>query len=345
MKRRGSREDEGASVAGLWQQALDHRFDGRITLEQSPGARGRVCASPLPPVEVLDIAGEAVQVCAAEHSMGPDDWVSIMAQLEGQGTLGHDGGRWELSPGGLVLLDVGMTCRLWMTTAFRQVALVVPRATLTGLGEPRLGTLEGRGHPVDRLLFEALAELGHTAGPGDRVGLATAALGLLRGSSAFGARGSTSPGPSVRVRRARLYIETHFCDPGLHPQQVAHAQQISRRALDRAFARVGTTIAATIHGRRLPAAADLLLTQPERSVLDVALSSGFASASALSHAFRKHFGEPPSVWRARDGRVGQRGDEAQMPSCSSPSRARPSPSCQRSTGVSARRPHSFHEPS
>jgi AraC family transcriptional regulator len=50
---------------------------------------------------------------------------------------------------------------------------------------------------------------------------------------------------------------------------------------------------------RLERAATALVTEPERSVLDVALASGFASHEVFARAFRRHFGATPGMHRTR----------------------------------------------
>jgi len=61
----------------------------------------------------------------------------------------------------------------------------------------------------------------------------------------------------------------------------------------------GETLGDYVRRRRLEQAASRLASQPQLSVLQVALAVGFGSGEAFSRAFKAHFGCSPSVWRAR----------------------------------------------
>jgi len=68
---------------------------------------------------------------------------------------------------------------------------------------------------------------------------------------------------------------------------------------------------------RLEKSANLLRNRPDLSVITIALQCGFGNAPAFSRAFKAHFGESPSQWRAgcpQDSNpgtaVGKRGQES-----------------------------------
>ena len=52
--------------------------------------------------------------------------------------------------------------------------------------------------------------------------------------------------------------------------------------------------------KRIDKAAELLMTQPEASILDVAISTGFSSQAHLTHSFKKHMKQTPARWKARN---------------------------------------------
>jgi AraC-like DNA-binding protein len=80
---------------------------------------------------------------------------------------------------------------------------------------------------------------------------------------------------------------------------VARAVGVSERTLRRRFHTVvGRSWRSYLLQARLLRAMTLL-TEPGRSVLDVAVAVGFDNASAFARAFTHHCGEPPSAYRAR----------------------------------------------
>jgi AraC-like DNA-binding protein len=76
---------------------------------------------------------------------------------------------------------------------------------------------------------------------------------------------------------------------------------LSRSALaDRFSEAMGEPIIAFLTRWRLQLAAEFLLATP-RPIESIAREAGYESASAFSHAFRRAFRKPPSVWRKKKG--------------------------------------------
>jgi len=74
---------------------------------------------------------------------------------------------------------------------------------------------------------------------------------------------------------------------------------LSRSALAERFALVmGEPIFAFLTRWRLQLAAEYLITTT-RPIASIAHNAGYESANAFSHAFKRAFGKPPSVWRRR----------------------------------------------
>jgi AraC-like DNA-binding protein len=73
--------------------------------------------------------------------------------------------------------------------------------------------------------------------------------------------------------------------------------RLSRSALAERFSEVmGEPIFAFLTRWRLLLAAEFLLTTP-RTIASIARKAGYESSGAFSHAFKRVFGRPPSVWR------------------------------------------------
>lgn len=77
---------------------------------------------------------------------------------------------------------------------------------------------------------------------------------------------------------------------------------VDRLAADVELERVARAVAgespARFRGRILLERAAYLMVSTDRTLLDIALDSGFASHEAFTRAFRREFGVLPSVWRA-----------------------------------------------
>lgn len=101
-----------------------------------------------------------------------------------------------------------------------------------------------------------------------------------------------------KVRAAVDYIECHL-DKGTDLDEVAAALHYSKYHLHRAFsAAVGITIHEYQQRRRLTEAAGQLIDS-DRSILDIALSSGYESQQAFSAVFKDMYKLPPRKFRER----------------------------------------------
>ena len=262
-------------------------FTGRV--EQSGAERLSRVQEHERGVVGLDLGGEALRVRACPDP-GAHRW-SLIAQLEGEGQIGQLGHRWELRPRSLLLIDARAESWLSMDSLFCQAVMLVPAELFPADTHPSEGLLEGHGRRADRLRVAALAAW-RAAGSG-RAELLSAAVGLLCESSLAAPRPLPPP---FRLRQALRTIEARLGDPSLDPEAVALAQGVSRRWLDAMFASIGTTVAGAIAERRL-AAARVAVEQTAQPMLEIALSCGFPSAAAFSHAFRRRFGVAPSKMR------------------------------------------------
>ncbi len=101
----------------------------------------------------------------------------------------------------------------------------------------------------------------------------------------------------ARRARARLFIALRCADPTLDAQKVADYLGISLRSLHLIFEPVGMSVSNTIMQARLERAMQSLQHLPGKSVLDVALDSGFNNLATFYRAFGRHFGAPPGTWR------------------------------------------------
>jgi AraC-like DNA-binding protein len=101
----------------------------------------------------------------------------------------------------------------------------------------------------------------------------------------------------------RRHVRRHAADPGLTGAAMAQDLGWSLRQIQLALQRAGTTPRELIREERLRLVRDRLRDPLYRNVTitDLAHASGFSSASALSHAFRRRFGISPRDLRRGAG--------------------------------------------
>lgn len=103
---------------------------------------------------------------------------------------------------------------------------------------------------------------------------------------------------AARLRRAQRYLEEHLDEP-LDPRAVAQAAHYSLHHFHRLFrAHFGESVMQQLRRLRLERAARQLRGS-DRSVLEIGLTAGYASAEAFLRAFREHFSVLPSELRAQ----------------------------------------------
>nr|WP_238486457.1 AraC family transcriptional regulator [Motilimonas eburnea] len=100
-----------------------------------------------------------------------------------------------------------------------------------------------------------------------------------------------------------MFIENHL-DQRLTAEEVAQHANLSSFHFQRHFTHyIGETFAQYVLHRQLERAAQQLVTAPSKTVLDIAIDTGFATHSAFSRAFKQHFELSPSAFRAQAHRA------------------------------------------
>ncbi|MFA1540823.1 helix-turn-helix domain-containing protein [Actinomadura monticuli] len=114
-----------------------------------------------------------------------------------------------------------------------------------------------------------------------------------------------APGHLAEVESVvRRHVREHATDPGLTGSAMAQDLGWSLRQIQLALQRAGTTPRELIREERLRLVRDRLRDPLYRhvSITDLAHATGFSSASALSHAFRRRFGVSPRDLRRTGAR-------------------------------------------
>ncbi|HPE69880.1 MAG TPA: GyrI-like domain-containing protein [Thermotogota bacterium] len=103
----------------------------------------------------------------------------------------------------------------------------------------------------------------------------------------------------ARINLVMDFIEKNLQRP-MTLEELSSVAGFSRFHFHRIFsAFLGETLGQFISRVRVEKAATILVTDPARSITDVALDCGFSSSSAFSRAFRDFFGKTPSAWRRK----------------------------------------------
>ena len=110
------------------------------------------------------------------------------------------------------------------------------------------------------------------------------------------ASGNTSL--ETRIRRVCAHVERHLDDPP-DLDALSALAALSRFHFQRVFAaHVGIGPGRFIALARLRRAAYKVAFEPELRLIDIGLEAGFDSPEAFARAFRRHFGQSPSQFRA-----------------------------------------------
>ena len=121
-----------------------------------------------------------------------------------------------------------------------------------------------------------------------------------------------------RFHRVLEHIDRHL-DAPLDLDALARVANFSPFHFHRVFAAwMGETAAEYVRRRRVEHGALRLATQPDSTVLQVALSVGFSSPEAFARAFRARFGTTPTAWRDEDRKNRQANRNSSQDALASP---------------------------
>ena len=229
------------------------------------------------------------------------DVLNLILQVRGASTFRQSGGRGQLAPGDLVLIDGAQSFDLELGVAYSQLVLQVPRDLIARRHAGLLGRVAehlAAEEPVTRLVFDAVRAM---AGPLPSLTHAQRAAAFEGVIAILGALRPEQKGSPVddRLARAIAAIDACLSDSALDAARLADLQGISRRRLEIAFAARGLSVHRVIWDRRLERAAWALAdpAQGHRRVLDLALELGFSSDAHFSRSFGRKFGMSPSAYR------------------------------------------------
>ena len=241
------------------------------------------------------------------------DEVLVAAVLHGEFVYRSERGRTLLSPGSLLLGEVGRCyrCSHPLPGGDRCLAFRCDPAFVEEIAAD-LGGVRSVAFPDARLaphrdltpLFAAATDWMRTGDPERGEEIALAVVGAALRLSRAGTERAVSARDESRVAEALARIEAQGEDR-LSLADLAADAQVTRHHFLRIFRRVvGVTPYAYLQTHRLRRAA-AALAEGNRTVLDVALDCGFSDLSEFTRLFRRTFGRSPGAYgAARRGRRG-----------------------------------------
>ena len=288
-------DDDGRTRVADWEQ---HNADLLVELACSlPDGpfRAREVNLQVDRVHLALVTGtpHAVARDAAMVAERPADAIVAYAALRGEALVEHDGRRFVVRPGQLLLCDVDRPLVRGFGHGLEELAVKVPRAAfaettgLTSLTGPVV--VDAGGQDADPYARALVRLVGRAVAA--EVPVAADESAVLELVSVLATGDRSSPTLAHRVA-ARSFIDDHLTDPQLCAADVAAGVGISERHLSRVFADAGTSVPRQILARRLDLAHALLATGRGERTVDVAARCGFTSASYFSQSFRRRFGRP-----------------------------------------------------
>lgn len=225
--------------------------------------------------------------------------------------VGIEGAIHVVADGFAALIEPGTAALIAASTAVSVIPAGAARIMVLRLSRARIQMLDSRHHRRPRLLRRVSLLIGDpdlvlqslaadwtrrsTRGSATIEGVTRLAVRLLRGSGIESAWRTPRP-----LERAIDLLLANPAD-GIDPAGIASRAGITEKSLQRGLqACTGLTLGQFVTEARLAAARAALSNMREtRSIGALASRSGFQDASSFARAYRRRFGEAPSVTRAR----------------------------------------------
>jgi AraC-like DNA-binding protein len=251
--------------------------------------------------EVSRLAAGPHEFVGSYQAQAEGVWLSLL--LEGDAVLFHEGEPARLSVDDIVYAPTGRAASLRFTSAFRQLFIKLPMALLgsQALAPADLYILRiRRDDGVGQVFLSMLRTLGASLCHIGSEELRPVELSIREFLVSRCAREHFNLSQrSSSLQRVCRTIEVRLSDPELSLEDVAEANGISTRYLQKLFAEEGDTFRAYRLRRRLERArADLLSPLClSLSITEICFRWGFNDPAHFSRSFRKAFGQSPRACR------------------------------------------------
>ena len=289
-----------------------------LDFERFDGTLNRVSAGPVDLISVYCAAAH-VRHTRPESADDVEPGYILVTPLHRQFELRVEGSTPVIvGTGDICLLDLARSHEAVHSEGVRLLCVDIPRPTLEHQvpGIHRLaGQLLVQASVASRTLSGLLQTLGRELAAGcaselpHQVG--TSLLGLIAAAYQTELTSANQRGARTCARTYRGYIDLRFSEPGLTPAIVASHFGISERYLRMVLKADGENFSTYLLRRRLMRCAQRL-RDPKyagTTIMGIALSSGFCSATHFAEAFKARYGQCPREYRKERG-LGSRGHSA-----------------------------------
>lgn len=262
-------------------------------------------------VHVTQVVGTGLRVLRGDKQlrMAAPERVGVAVHLAGPGTFSHCGADQVVGVGDLSLTDGTSTSDLSIpgiggvkVVIFDYDQLALPVETV------RSAATRLKSSPLYGLVAAHIAALGEEGAvePGPaRIMLQSATTQLMRAlitTAAADPRQREDLHDTLYLRIA-AFVEERLGDPGLNPEQVARAHNISVRHLYNIWSARGVPLSQWIISARLEGAyADLARQGRAVPIAAVARRWGFTSPAHFARRFRAAYGMSPREWQQTNDR-------------------------------------------
>ena len=255
------------------------------------------------------------------RSLGQDDGAMLVVlHLEGKALLQNDQQAHALAVGDFAIFPAGVDFDLVCDGSFRQVWLRLPSIAFSRRMLPPqafrvlpIAGDSGLGHVLSQLLrsvSDSLQELDDDELSAIEIAISDLIVATLNQRSDTG---GTSSSQAAILHRICQFIETRLGDSNLGLAEVAKAQRVSPRYLQKLFESANGNFTRYIRERRLERCRGELAKPDDdsTSVSSIAFRWGFTDAAHFSRVFRDKYGMSPRDYRLNIRKIENSAVEAQ----------------------------------
>lgn len=296
-----------------WRDELCHNFVELAPERKQKGVfKGRISQRVLDTISVSQVTADAhcVNRTPFEIAHSSEECFFANLQLAGVGRTRQSGHEILHGPGDLVLVDASTPYSIAHDEAFDLISVKVPFSLLVNRLEFKrwsrtgyVSAARGYGVILRSYTLAILNELDTQfieSAPFLAENLTSLIAAALNASHLNSGMAQLGPQQYAQLQAIRGYINVHLADPNLDLPTVCQRFGLSERAVQKLFARTGSTFSRTLLQARLDRVASHLRS-PEHArstVTEVALAWGFNDPSYFSRAFKAHFGVTAREYRA-----------------------------------------------
>ncbi len=291
-----------------WVEAMSRlRLPTGATPDQEPFQASVSCLTSPLGMDFALVSATPQEISGRNPNQPAAVWLVVL--LEGEATFWDGETTTTLSTGDIVYGPTGINAALKLTTRFRLLFINAPRVALDhrlvaplSLKVGRFSGDTGLGHVFSGLLratADALGELTSEQLRPVELALTEFLVANLAAEDSPAALGGADAARAAHLHRVCQTIETLLAEPDLTLGQVAAADGVSPRTLQKLFESAGYSFSNYLRTRRLERCR-LDLTSPicaSLSISDICFRWGFNGSAHFSRAFKERYGVSPREYR------------------------------------------------